>query len=266
MRRIVALAFVLAVGLALAPTRSVAGEPSYADAKRAAALVLRSRLAKEDLGGSNSPDAYYSLTQCEPPEFTSGGAAPRTAFYADLAGGVFYWEYELPRIGYPERVWRPWVSSYEASIVATARRVPASVDPFNIWEKSPQSKFDGLRRVLTAYREKHPRLPEIITGPEGCGGGEVPVKLITQPTATRVVIIPSFFYELCRVRRIDPNDTARCAHWREVSGPIVQVSGDYHYIAKWRDGTVKRGMLDIESAALPGGDDPNANTITLRKP
>jgi hypothetical protein len=261
-RRVAALAAIFAIGLAFVPMRAFGSEPSYVDAKRAVSLVLRGTLAKEDLRGSDDTVPFYALTPCDALEFTDG-TDQRTGFYADLAGGVISWEHELPQIGYPEWVWRPWVSSYEASIVATARRIPKSVDIFRIWENSPRSKFDGLRRVLMAYRAKHPHLPGILSGREGCGGGEVPVRLITQPAATRVSIIPSFFYELCRVQRIDPDDTTRCAHWREVSGPIVQVSGDYHYVARWHDGTTKRGMLDVEAASSLG---LGSGTITLRKP
>ena len=259
MRTAVAGIAALAFAFAIVPARAVSSDPSYATAKRAASAVLRPRLASEDFG---APRSFYDLVQCEPPDFAAPAETTRATIYADLAGGVLYWEHDLPKAGYPRRVWQPWVSQYEQAIVGLARRVPAQKF-FAAWEKSPESKLDGLRHLLLAYRVDHPRLPEVLSRPEGCGGGEVSVNLVTEPAATQVSIIPAFFYELCRVQRIDPNDTARCAHWREVSGPIVQVSGDYHYVAKWHDGTVKRGMLDVEAASPLG---TGTGTITLRKP
>lgn len=90
------------------------------------------------------------------------------------------------------------------------------------------------------------------------GDGERPIGFVTRPAATHVFIIPSFFYELCRVRKVDPEDTSRCEHWREVLTTVVPITGRYHYIAKWGDGTIARGVLDEE--------DPATGTITLRKP
>jgi hypothetical protein len=225
---------------------------SYAQIKNAVAAVRAQQT-------SHRADTYrgrYDIMDCGESDYT-GGAATKASEYAYVADKALIWETDLPRIGYPRSVWGAPVARFESSGLFIAN----SVDPkkfFDVWDDRIDASRKGLQNVLLAYRKTHPRLADIANG-LGCGGGELPVKLVTQPTATQVSIIPSFFYELCRVQRIDPNDTARCAHWREVSGPIVQVSGDYHYVAKWHDGTVKRGMLDVESAVDSG-------TITLRKP
>jgi hypothetical protein len=201
-------------------------------------------------------EGQYDIMDCGTSDYT-GGVATRASEYAYIADKALIWEADLPRLGYPRAVWGAPVARFESTAVSIANSV-APAHFFDVWDDRIDASRKGLQKALLAYRATHPHAGHIANG-LGCGGGEVPVKLVTQPAATQVTIIPAFFYELCRVQRIDPNDTARCAHWREVSGPIVQVSGDYHYVAKWRDGTVKRGMLDVEAASDSG-------TITLRKP
>lgn len=225
---------------------------SYAQIKSAVVAVR----AERPIQPIRLWERQYDIQDCGESNYT-GGAATVASNYAYIADKVLIWEADLPRLGYPRSVWSAPVARFESSSVFIAN----SVDPkefFEVWEDRIGARRDALEKALLAYRATHPQAGRITNG-LGCGGGEVPVKLVTQPVATQVSIIPSFFYELCRVQRIDPNDTTRCAHWRDVSGPIVQVSGDYHYVAKWHDGTVKRGMLDVESATGSG-------TITLRKP
>jgi len=225
---------------------------SYAQIKAAVAAVRAQRPARH----ADVVDGRYDIMDCGESDYT-GGSATRASEYAYIADKALIWETDLPRIGYPRRVWAAPVARFESSGIFVANSV-APEHFFDVWDDRIDASRKRLQKSLLAYRATHPHAAAIANG-LGCGGGEVPVKLVTRPVATQVSIIPSFFYELCRVQRIDPNDTARCAHWREVSGPIVQVSGDYHYVAKWHDGTVKRGMLDVESAT-------DAGTITLRKP
>jgi hypothetical protein len=201
----------------------------------------------------------YDIIDCGDSNYT-GGWTSKASAYAFIADKVLIWESDLPRLGYPRSVWSAPVAKYESSAIFIANSVaPGSF--FEALDGSPsrmEIRRSDLQNALLTYRKTHPHATEIANG-LGCGGGELPIKLVTQPVATQVTIIPAFFYELCRVQRIDPNDTTRCAHWREVSGPIVEVSGNYRYVARWHDGTVKRGILDVESAA-------DAGTILLRKP
>jgi hypothetical protein len=225
---------------------------SYGQIKTAVAAVR----AEQPPRAVNTFGGQYDIMDCGESDYT-GGPPTRASEYAYIADKALIWQRDLPRIGYPRGVWAAPVARFESSGILIAN----SVDPkhfFDVWDDRIDASRKGLQNALLSYRKTHPHAAAIANG-LGCGGGEVPVKLVTQPAATQVTIIPAFFYELCRVQKIDPNDTTRCAHWREVSGPIVEVSGNYRYVARWHDGTVKRGILDVESAA-------DAGTITLRKP
>ena len=240
------------VAIGAAPTQS------YAQIK-SAIVALRSQDAKRPV----ARDGAYDIESCEfGSDFIGDGndldKITRAGIYADIANYVSVWESELPRVGYPRSAWHAWTSNYESKAIATANAVaPRSF--YEVW-RTRAPALDGLKNVLVAYRKTH-RRAAAIQNVGGCGAGEAPITVVTQPAATQVSIIPAFFYELCRVQRIDPNDTMRCAHWREISGTVTQISGDYHYIAKWHDGTVKRGLLGINSQPAM-----MTNTITLRKP
>lgn len=230
----------------------VSPQLSYAQIKTAVAAVR----AQQPVRHADVMDGQYDIMDCGESDYT-GGSATLASEYAYIADKVLIWQTDLPRIGYPRRVWAAPVARFESSGIFIANSV-APGKFFDVWDDRIDASRKALQKTLLAYRKTNPHAVAIANG-LGCGGGEVPVKLVTQPVATQVTIIPAFFYELCRVQRIDPNDTTRCAHWREVSGPIVEVSGNYRYVARWHDGTVKRGILDVESAADSG-------TITLRKP
>lgn len=259
-------ALLTAVLIAAQPVARASGfEASYAQVKRAVAAV------RAVDGGSTGLDGGGYDLACDPFEDFTGAAYGERAYasverYSDIADRVLRFERDLPRIGYPERVWAAWLAEYERDAVAgrSARPAggPSSGATFSDLFGSPaigpaHSDLDGLRDLLAAYRRSHGNVLPVEIG--GCeGAGERPIEVLTKPAATHVFIIPAFFYELCRVRRVDPDDTSRCAQWREVLGRVVPVSGSYRYVAKWADGTTARGILD-EDAVTSGA-------ITLHKP
>jgi hypothetical protein len=264
LRRLAIGALALLVGAGpIASATAADPTPSYALVKRAIASMSRTHVIQVDSLRDGDDDCgkaatCYDIQTCQFGSDFIGTKVTTATIYADVANVVGIWESDLPEVGYPERVWRPWTSGYEAAAIDTVKRYGAAA--FYDKARSTLPSIDGLRRVLMRYRATHPKaLPVINVG--GCGAGEEPVKVTTEPAATQVSIIPTFFFELCRVQRIDPNDTTRCAHWREITGTVVQISGDYHYVARWHDGTVKRGVLGVNSEPTM-----MTGTITLRKP
>jgi hypothetical protein len=255
MKPIVAFALVASV-LASGARAGAASPLSYTQIKAAVAAVrAQASATSPDVTSGGLHGGQYDVMDCGESDYT-GDMKSRASAYAFIADKVLIWERDLPRLGYPRRIWSGPVARFESSAIYVAN----SVKPDDFYEAydNLDVRRRGLQNALLAYRKTHPRAVDIANG-LGCGGGELPVKLVTQPAAVQVSIIPAFFFELCRVQKIDPNDTSRCAHWHEVTGPIVEVSGNYRYVARWHDGTVKRGILDVESAA-------DAGTITLRKP
>jgi hypothetical protein len=187
----------------------------------------------------------------------------RTALYEFVAELVVPLERELPMYGYPASVWKARVKGFERSQVsraptpAAARRVLAGLG--DGWDRrSAEGLFlDGLLRDLNAYRSHHKNLPpaEMYSG---CGGAGTSVTIQTEPKGARVFLIPDFFYQLCKVNKINPENLSACDYWREAFS-IDEIAGDYHYRVQWHDGSVRKGRLDGDSLG-------RTNKITLQKP
>jgi hypothetical protein len=174
---------------------------------------------------------------------------------ADLAYRVVYLSNDLRRLGYPSAVWQGILSAYEQEALNHLSSQP------NLREATGRLyAFSGkLGNSLRDYRLSHPGLGDEYLGGE-CGDAEIEAKIVTQPQASQVLFTPSFYYELCVAQKIDPEDTKRCNRWREaVDGKVEYVSGDYHYIARWSDGTTRRGTFRF-------GVNDDGKLITLRKP
>jgi hypothetical protein len=178
---------------------------------------------------------------------TAGHVSGRTRQRADLAYEVVRLKKLMTELGYPESVWRHVLL---------------------VIEENGQSEFDPvggqhlekLGEALNAYRRRSaPSLPKA-TIEGGCGDGEVGIRLMTRPGNGRVRIIPVFFYKLCEVQKIDPNDLRRCDHWREpAQGALLDVSGDYIYQASWPDRAQRSGRLSLTNLEY-------GQTVTISKP
>jgi hypothetical protein len=175
------------------------------------------------------------------------GASSRTRQLADLAYEIVRLKKLMARLGYPEAVWRPM-------LVDNEERGKESFDPIE------GTYLEGLSQTLNAYRRQSaPALPAtLVEG--GCGEGEVAIRIATRPGNGRVRLIPVFFFKLCEVQKIDPDDPRRCDHWREpAEGALFEVSGDYNYQASWPDGARRSGMLSFTRLEY-------GQTVTIGKP
>ncbi len=175
---------------------------------------------------------------------------------ADLAYRVVYLSNDLQRLGYPPAIWKNIILEYERDVLQHLSPAPSEDE-----RQGRLSEFtQELRRSLDAYRSSHPTIKEeyMSCGP---GDAEIQARIVTQPRASQVLFTPSFYYDLCIAQKIDPEDTKRCNRWREaVDGKVEWVSGEYYYIARWPDGTTRRGKFRFAA------DDSHVTTITLRKP
>lgn len=186
-------------------------------------------------------------------------ASPLVRNYADVAYEVVEYDLALTSLGYPRSIWSPATSDYERSEVTLANR--AGPDAFS---ESAWHTWQGrLSEVLAAYRADHPAIYGIVLS-GGCGAGEVSVTIITSPPATQVFLIPSFFYELCRAEHIAADNVDTCDHWREVVGPVTEISGMYHYFANWPGGITRRGILNVKD--IERNRTTYMYSITLEKP
>ena len=153
--------------------------------------------------------------------------------------------------GYPETVWRPILIRFEDErIDLIARKSKITGDPYDDFG-------NDLTKVLKEYRKEHGNsLPEVVNSSE-CGGiDDEPVHFSTDPKGGAISLIPKFFYRLCQVRKVDPNNPRVCDRWHDVLADVEPISGGYMYFVKWPDGSIKQG--DLEASKLNG-------SVVLRK-
>jgi hypothetical protein len=195
-------------------------------------------------------DEAVDLMDCTSGNFylgPEGSVSGRTRQRANLAYEVVRLKRLITRLGYPESVWRPALLAIEEE----------GREEFDLYGGG---HLEELSETLNAYRRRSaPALPKTaIVG--GCGEGEVGVRIATRPRNGRVRLIPVFFYKLCQVQKIDPDDPQRCDHWREsAEGALLDLSGDYVYQASWSDGARHRGRLSLTNLEY-------GQTITISKP
>ncbi len=167
----------------------------------------------------------------------------------DLASQVVTWRNDLLKLGYPENVWRPLLEELEnTQLNLRLKESGRASDPDCASPSSwlLDSSLKRLAAALNRYRQKsHTSLPKIIIA-GGYGAGEVGAKVSTEPPGGQVLFIPCFFYELCKAQKLNPDDPDSCDRWREaIDGILVPVIGDYVYVARWADGTTKRGKISV---------------------
>lgn len=253
---VIALVFATLCSAAAQPAASPAGASQYAAIK----TVMQRLYDKGDreikgLLGKGDYDLYHCSTGSE----YLGNAAGDDALgsLANVAFDVVIWTNNLKRLNYPAALWQAPITQYEASEIALVQK--GAADAATEWTDRRGKFLNALSARLAEHRAKKPSLRKVVVE-GGCGAGEVSVSIATEPKGAQVLFIPTFFYELCRVQNLNPDDTKGCARWREaVDGTLAQVSGDYQYVVRWPDGTVRRGKLSFHNLQ-------DGQTVTLRKP
>jgi hypothetical protein len=163
---------------------------------------------------------------------------------AELAFATTYIKQELEAWGYPETLWQRSLGEFEQSMLADARRFHLPEDG-NAFTKS-------LAAFLNEYRLRHGnRLPEVNPGVNGCGGGEIAIRLVAVPGSAHIQYINAIFYDLCRRQNIEPDDPSKCDHWSDYSdGPRnglgAQMAGKYKVRVIWTDGFVVTRNLNVD--------------------
>jgi hypothetical protein len=124
------------------------------------------------------------------------GAHDVTPVFADIALDVVTWRDAFRRLGFPPSTWQQPLTDYEQKEVDRAIASSAAAP-----ENDPISAaFERtMLQRLNAYRAAHPALPKVVRV-GGCGAGEATVTIATAPLAAQVLFIPTFFYELCKLR------------------------------------------------------------------
>jgi hypothetical protein len=269
-------ALVVLVFLAAAAGAADAAAPSYSAVRTAVAAivpddVLGSSLlgyGKGELGNTCSARSGCGVAGgCEmlDTHLPVAQSSTLSAHYSMIANIAVRYERALVKLGYPRSVWGPTLAGFESREAALAKALGPGFETDHDADDLGDVPFGGafsnrIQAELKAYQATHPSLHGLAFA-GGCGADEISVKIVTTPIATQVFLIPTFYYELCRAEKIDPDSTTACDHWREVLGPVAKIAGSYHYFVRWA-GAVRRGILDDKDYR----ENDDGDVVTLRKP
>lgn len=121
--------------------------------------------------------------------------------------------------------------------------------------------------LLAAYQAgKIREIAVVIDLSEGCGAGEIPVKLVSNPPFSKLRIISEFYFSICEIRSKDPWSPQYCRlGWNDVLAEREMLSGAYRYVATWPDGHQSKGQFKIGAAQLDTAEANESNPVlTLR--
>lgn len=192
---------------------------------------------------------YLDLVDCDATtEADLSGREPTALEFVAKRAAVL--KRKLRAAGYRAAAFDGVVDSYEQrklaqlDLSAPAEQVLADMD-------ADMAELSALAAQLDAVRsEASPQLPPV-RADGGCGGGEGPAMLRTEPSGARIWLISKFAFDVCRIKGVDPWSPARCERWTEVEpNKVTQLSGRYVYTARWADGRESRGSREIQ----PGVD------------
>ena len=94
---------------------------------------------------------------------------------------------------------------------------------------------------------------------DACGGGEMSVKIKSDPPDAKIRIISDFDWQLCRDLKRDPWNPETCWGWSRIVTKKLPLIGIYRYVAEWKDGKTSRDVVKIETL-----DREENNYITFR--
>jgi hypothetical protein len=192
---------------------------------------------------------FYDLNICDPEGYLGAvddkePTDETLGYLASLAEETVVWRNDFMKLGIPDDVWGPLVSSYESVVIKRG----------GVFEGN--QGVAGRNQIVAALnkyrRQANRRLPEF-TDEGGCGAGEINVNIRLLPADGQLFLIPVFLFKLCQAQHLNAADPGSCDRWTEViNGTASYVSGDYLYLARWTDGTVRCGPLGFKSVNQEG--------------
>jgi hypothetical protein len=271
-----ARALALAVLLAAAAGTVKAATPRYSTVRTAVAAIVpddvvsATRLHYGENAEGNTCSARSGcgvVSGCDMLETDLPNAQATTllSHYSTIANVAIRYERALVKLGYPRSVWGATLAAFESYEAGRAKVLGADFATAHDADGLYDVPFDGafsnrIAAEVKGYQATHPSLHGLAFA-GGCGADEISVKIVTTPVATQVFLIPTFYYELCRAEKVDPDNTTACDHWREVLGPVAKIAGSYHYVVQWA-GAVRRGILSDKDYR----ENDDGDVVILRKP
>jgi hypothetical protein len=191
------------------------------------------------------------LGQCDSDGFLISGVYRSDAldWLVILATSIETRSNNLRAAGFPPRLWEPVLGEYESAQIASAARLKADREEESRMKERSMRVHRELAATLNAYRRTNRALPRVIVE-DDCGGSGTTIYVLTQPPGGSVYFIPSFYYDLCVAKNLNPEDRERCNRWEEPismggPGPVFSGSGEYMYLALWGSGR-RKGKIDFD--------------------
>jgi hypothetical protein len=232
-------------------------------------------LGNVEAGTRRHPRSEFAFLTCRGADFyiSDNYLTEDASVVAAVAYEAAVIEHGAAELHYPKAVWQPIVDRYVRAQLARIGAPAQSRDDYGDDPVEARLKRD-LIAGTEAYARAHPELHlgKMVDGRDGCGAGENDFKILTQPAAALVELIPNFFYTLCVAKHINPEDTTKCDKWIEAFPSVnIYLAGDYRYLIRWSDGVVRRGLLSADSIARVENPQADGNgqpdfIVTIAKP
>lgn len=233
----------------------------YAAMRQAADIFARDLTERDRLTllqdasvGEGGAPPVFDLFSCVEPDLEPASLEPREAALAGLAHEAAVLEARLRAAGYRPDVWADPLRHWESDRVAEIGDgpVPAFGEPgHDALEARAEALHIRLAESLENRRATlQPEAPPIVRE-GGCGAGELPFLVRTEPAGGKVWLATRFSFDVCRVRGRNPWSLDEC-RWTEMDPDRpAWLSGNYMVQARWPDGRASRGARRMEGPDGP---------------
>jgi len=212
--------------------------------------VMATGPSQEESAPPPDPDVPEVLKDCLDPESDFGMKRNDPDFLPTVvARDLKQFTNNLLRLRIPPMVWAGHLQALTeiaVEYIGVLRRSPSQKKTLS--EETSQRIEREEKRLAASVsgyaRTQSPRSREVVLQ-EGCGAGEVPVVIRTQPAGAQVAYIPLFKFKLCEARKLPPQDPLSCTGWVNAVKKAEFLSGKYAYIARWSDGRSTSGVFNI---------------------
>jgi len=135
-----------------------------------------------------------------------------------------------------------YVSPTELQQIVRKKQLPKGLFA---WKDSSWDDF--VIKLVSQLRAENPKTkyPNVSKEADGCGDGEIEVKIERYPNSARLHVINEFSFKVCQARHVDPYDAAACPGWFELLSRKEKLAGFYYYNLTHEKFKPKRGRIDV---------------------
>jgi hypothetical protein len=229
---VILIAVVLLTGTVGARAEPISYVEQYASLKRALSTVKRIQ-AGDGLTDCGFQDQIFG----SPPKL-----AMKTALLGFLAYDVLYISRVLSDI--PEEQWKTKLEDYEKTqLKEIAEGRSKILGPMDQYKTASEKEFkENLARDLSAYSGRH-----FVPYSTGCGAGDVKLKIIARPPASRIQYMSALYGKICEDKQKTIDSPECSSYWSDSSSDgDMYLSGKFHVRVTWPDGKINLRFVDVD--------------------